>query len=261
MTEDGLKLIQTRFYEYTNAFIARAKDSYPYTLKQEHTLRVCDNILMLAGSLKLKGQMVLLAHAAALAHDMGRFPQFENYGTFSDPLSQNHGALGTGVLVKKKILEGVCRRDRQLILRAVALHNRARLPEGLGEELDLLARMLRDADKIDIYRVMKGYYLSAKNGSRSFLTHNLPDDGRVSRVFLSRLMDGRSIDFNEVASLNDMKLFQVSMILDLNFPAAYRAVSQMEVIDVILTSMPGSPMMDELMQKLNLEMKMAAELN
>jgi len=67
--------------------------------------------------------------------------------------------------VKQGIVEGLHRLERRLILRAVALHNRPRLPKGLEPRLDLLARMLRDADKIDIYRVMKAHYLSAAKGN------------------------------------------------------------------------------------------------
>ncbi|WDP92060.1 MAG: HD domain-containing protein [Desulfobacter sp.] len=261
MTEDDLKLIEIRFREYTDAYISRAGDPYPFTLKQAHTLRVCENILMLAGSLKLDGQTVLLAHAAALAHDLGRFPQFEIYGTFSDPLSRNHGALGVGVLVKQGMLAELDRGDRQMVLRAVALHNRPRLPSGLAPELDLLSRLLRDADKIDIYRVMKAHYLGEGNGSRSFITHRLPDDGRFSRKFVDRLMAGRAIPYNEVASLNNMKLFQLGMARDLNFSAAFRAVMAMGVVDAILGSMPDSPMLEELGRVLNARLEKAAGLN
>ena len=94
-----------------------------------------------------------------------------------------------------------------------------------------------------------------------YITHNLPDDGRVSRKFVNRLLKDRSIHYNEVDTLNDMKLFQVSMIQDLNFPAAFRAVIEMGVVAVILGSMPGDQVPEELAQELNARLGRAAGLN
>jgi len=85
MTDDDFDILEKRFYGYTDGFIARAQDAYPYTLEQEHTLRVCENIFMLAGSLGLGRDEANRAKAAALVHDMGRFPQFGEYGTFPMP--------------------------------------------------------------------------------------------------------------------------------------------------------------------------------
>lgn len=224
-------------------------------MRNDNSIRVCENIIMLAGSQNLASGTVCVAKTSALVHDMGRFPQFKIYGTYSDALSKNHGALGVGVLVKQGILDGLPRSDTQLILRAVALHKLPQLPGGLDPQLRLLARLLRDADKIDIYRVMKAPYQSAESGSHNFLTYNLPDDGRVSGDLVFRLMANREIRFSRVSTLNDMKLFQISMIQDLNFPAAVRAVLDMGVVEVIIGSMPESLALQALEQILKTHME------
>ncbi len=241
MTKDDLKTLENRFHAYTAPFVAGAPDPEPYKLKQIHTNRVCDNISMLARSLDLTLPEANIARATALFHDVGRFPQFETYGTFSDPLSKNHAALSVGVMSKHNLLDGVPDLERQLMLRAVALHNRPRLPAGLEPRLSILARLLRDADKIDIYKVMLELYLSAENGKPSFITHDQKDDGRISGSLINEIMAGKGIHYNRVSTLNDMKLFQISMIYDLNFPAAFVAIRDRQVVQVILDSMPASP--------------------
>ena len=255
MTDNDLKEIENRFYAFTNPFAANAADPYPYTLKQEHTIRVCDNIHMLAQSLDLVHRQTLIAAAAAMVHDMGRFPQFKQYGTYSDARSKNHGALGVATVAHNGILKGLSKRDRRIILRAVALHNRARLPKGLNPDLDLIARLLRDADKIDIFRVMKAHSLSAESKKKTFITHNLEDDGRVPRALVRDLVKTRRIDFDRVSTLNDMKIFQIGMVYDLNFSAAIQAVREQGVIRIILDSMPASPELDTLNQDLSAYMK------
>ncbi|WDP87561.1 MAG: HD domain-containing protein [Desulfobacter sp.] len=249
MTENELKILEHRFYDYTSPFINRAFDPYLYKLKQAHSLRVCENIAMLAASLNLGRPETRLARAAALVHDLGRFYQFETYVTFSDALSKSHGALGAGVMVKQEILAGICRHEKQLILRAVALHNLARLPKGLEKDLNLLVRLLRDADKIDIFKVIKAYYLSCE--TQAFLTHDLEDDGKVSQVLVTQLLNGRAIDYDQVATLNDMKLFQVGMVYDLNFPRSLSAVLAQGAVSAILGTLPPSSMITDLEHRLN----------
>jgi hypothetical protein len=246
MTDDDLNIIKERFYLYSNPFVYRGADSEAHKLKQIHTARVCDNIKMLAASINLTGPEMNIARATAWLHDVGRFPQFETYGTFSDLLSKNHAALGVGVIVNQNLLEGISHKDRRLILRSVALHNRPRLPEGLESGLALPAKLLRDADKLDIYRVMMDLYRSAKSGKPSFITHDMADDGSVSAELADEIMQGKGFNYDRVSTLNDMKLFQMGMIYDLNFPAAFSAIRDQEVVPVILGSMPSFPGLEDL---------------
>ncbi|OPX38947.1 MAG: hypothetical protein B1H12_01110 [Desulfobacteraceae bacterium 4484_190.2] len=53
-----------------------------------------------------------------------------------------------------------------LIMRCVAYHNRAFLPEDESERCLFFARLLRDADKLDILRVVTDYY-QRKAGDRN----------------------------------------------------------------------------------------------
>jgi len=249
MTHDDFLKIEQQFYAYTRPFVDRAKDSYPFVLKQEHTARVCRAMKMLCASLDLDGPKTARACAAAMVHDMGRFPQFAVFHTYSDARSKNHAALGCREIVNSNILSHLSVTDKQLILRAVALHNRPRLSGKFGGDLSLLARLLRDADKIDIFNVMKNHYLNP-DSSRGFITYNLHDDGKIPEAAAHTLLETRQNDLSYVNTLNNMRVFQAGMVYDLNFPAAAAAILDLEVIPVLLGGIPSSHLITRLEQAL-----------
>ena len=260
MTHDDFLEIEKQFYAYSRPFVDRAEDPYPFELKQEHTARVCRAIEMLCASLDLDGPKTARARAAGMVHDMGRFPQFAVFHTYSDARSKNHAALGCREIVRSKILSHLSVTDRQLILRAVALHNRPRLPATLGRDLGLLARLLRDADKIDIFNVMKNHYLNP-DSSHGFITYNLHDDGKIPETAAQGLLETRQNDLSVVNTLNDMRIFQAGMVYDLNFPAAAGAILDLEVIPVLLDGIPPSDLIVRLEQALLSHLKFLASLN
>ncbi len=246
MTLDEFEQLKNWFYTYTNSFVSEAATPEPYMLKQKHTKRVCDNIDMLSDSLGLSPKERIIAHATALVHDTGRFPQFKTYETFSDPLSKNHAALGVAVLVKEGLPGNIPTAERQLILRAVALHNRPGLPSNLSADLLQVTKLLRDADKIDIYKVMTTLYISRNNERQNFITHNLLNDKKIPLEIVDMIISGQRILYSQVETLNGFKLFQLSMIFDLNFHAAFETIKQQGVVRAILASMPESSHLDVL---------------
>jgi len=249
MTHDDFLKIEKQFYAYTRPFVDRAEDAYPFVLKQEHTARVCKAMKMLCASLDLDGPKTARACAAAMVHDMGRFPQFAVFHTYADARSKNHAALGCREIVRSNILSHLSVTDRQLILRAVALHNRPRLSGKLGSDLSLLARLLRDADKMDIYKVMKDHYLNS-DSSHGFITYDLHDDGKIPTAAAQLLLETRQNDLSCVNTLNAMRVFQAGMVYDLNFSAAAAAILDMEVIPVLLGGIPPSDLIIRLEQTL-----------
>ncbi len=248
LTRDALTRIERRVEAYMDQFAAGVVDPAPYILKHAHTKRVCTHIVMLARSLAFSPEALNLCAATALLHDLGRFPQFQRYGTFSDPQSLNHAALSVGEIRRIGLLEGLPRATRQLVYRTVALHNRPTLPAGLPRELDCHARLLRDADKLDIFKVMTDVYGGPGNGQASFITHNYCDDGRVNPELIEQVAGLGSVPYSRIRSLNDLKLFQLSMIFDLNFPAACNHVLEQAVVQGIIGSMPETEALGKLEQ-------------
>jgi hypothetical protein len=154
-----LERLKTWFAGYCGRFHAPLReDQLNYTLKEVHTRNVCRDIALIAGESGLTGDLVALAEAIGLFHDVGRFPQYARYGTFRDAVSVNHGLLGSEVIVREGVIDGLPERERQIIIAAVKYHNAFSIPDLGDDETALFLRLIRDADKLDIWRVFCEYF-------------------------------------------------------------------------------------------------------
>lgn len=122
-------------------------------LKIVHTLAVAEVMDRLTKSLKLSEKQQELAHICAAFHDIGRFEQVKRYDTFLDQFSVDHAGLGCEILEEEGFLNDMAPKEREMVLTAIRNHNRFRIEEGLDEETLLLCKLIRDADKCDIFRV------------------------------------------------------------------------------------------------------------
>ena len=88
-------------------------------------------------------------------HDIGRFEQLRIYNSFIDAETVDHAALGVKILFEgNKIRDFIIDDSYDKIIReAIANHNRYAIEEGLSERSLLHAKIIRDADKLDNYRV------------------------------------------------------------------------------------------------------------
>lgn len=124
-------------------------------LKIDHTLRVASLCQRIARH--QTGADLDLVWLSGMLHDIGRFEQVRRYNTFSDALSVDHAMFGADLLFKEGLLERFCpelpAKDREILEKAIRNHNAYRLDPALTEEEVLYCNILRDADKIDIFRV------------------------------------------------------------------------------------------------------------
>lgn len=237
MNSEDLARLKKWFSDYTGSFNSpEPLQRRAVTLKVEHTRRVCENILLIAGEQpSMTDEKLRLTEAVALLHDTGRFPQFERYGTFDDKASINHGRLGAEVLTRERILDELPEKERELILDCVRFHNALKLPSLDGDTLSCL-KLLRDADKLDIWRVLLEVYESGESSSAATL--GLPDSPECSEEILSSILDKRIGLMSQVKTINDMKLVHLSWVFELNFGATYRLLGERGYMQKMSESLP-----------------------
>ena len=170
------KRVWDAFAEYTSHYnISDEK----IKLKVDHTYRVANLCERIAGSNGLSEEDVLLSWLTGMLHDVGRFEQIKNFGTFSDADSIDHAHYGIKVLFEdkkladyididveaiekyleaKKMSDGdVVLKDKyediDIIYKAIWNHSAYRIEEGLDDRTVMFCDILRDADKIDILKV------------------------------------------------------------------------------------------------------------
>lgn len=124
-------------------------------LKIEHTYRVSELCESIACSLKLGSKDTSLAWLLGMLHDVGRFEQLRNYGTFIDAQSIDHARHGAEILFDEGRIRDYIEdnSEDELLRTAIEYHSSYRLPEELTERVRMFCQILRDADKIDILKV------------------------------------------------------------------------------------------------------------
>ncbi len=145
--------VKKRFAEYTRNY---NPEDTKIALKIKHTYFVADNCEQIAKSLNLEDEKVDVAWLLGMLHDIGRFEQIKRWGTFIDADSVDHAKFGADLLFKEdKLIETFFTEVvyYPLIETAIREHNKLRISEGLDDETFMFCNILRDADKIDIFRV------------------------------------------------------------------------------------------------------------
>jgi len=243
MRQEQVERFKHWFAEYTRRFLG--EDEYVNAhlrLKQEHTSRTCEETLSLAEQLALDDSQKQVAEVIALFHDIGRFPQFAKYGTYCDGRSVDHCRLGVEVLAEEGLLTTLRREEKEWIETAVENHGRKSLPAGLRGQALLFAKLIRDADKLDILRiVISNYRVHLQNPVKFSFEIELPDEPRYSPEVLDAVMNGRLVDYQDLRTLNDMKLCQLGWVYDMNFAAGLERLRQRGFVEELIGFLPQTP--------------------
>jgi putative nucleotidyltransferase with HDIG domain len=219
-------------------------------LKEDHSLRVCNEILNIGKRLDMEENDLRIAEAAALFHDIGRFEQYTRYRTFVDKKSANHGMLGVKVLRQHETLRALDQTTQDLIVAAVSYHNRLSIPEDENPACLFFSRLLRDADKLDIFAIVSAYYAAHPVEKSAALELDLPDGPEVSEEILDSVEQGKMITMRQLRTLNDFKLMQMAWIYDINFPPTFQMVAERNYLQKIRDTLPASERIDRLYARL-----------
>lgn len=230
------------FENYTNQFFADDPATHEnMTLKTAHTRRVCDLIVDIGKSLNLNPEELAVAESAALLHDIGRFEQYRRYGTFSDFKSENHARLGVTIINASGVLDTLGEPTARIILKAVEWHNRFALPEEAEECSLFLSRLLRDADKLDIWHVVTNYYKKRGDSRNRVIELGLPDEDLISDPVYTALMNCRLARIEDLRTLNDFKALQIGWVYDLNFRRSFQIARDNHYLDKIRQAISTAP--------------------
>lgn len=241
MIETHLIRCRDWFDAYTRGFLT-GEDALdlPLRVKIEHTAAVRANMARLASALNRSPEDRTLAELAGLLHDVGRFPQYRQYHTFRDSVSVDHARLGLREIGRHRVLHGMPAATRRELAFAIAHHNAFVLPPHPDQRRTLLARMLRDADKLDIWRVFKAYYVDGRRLNATVDLH-LADTPGFTPAALESLRQGRMVRLADVHNRNDFKLLQIAWIYDLNLAPAFALMLDQGHLEALARTLPPDP--------------------
>jgi putative nucleotidyltransferase with HDIG domain len=227
-------------------------------LKEDHTMRVCKEILNIGAQLKLSDDELRLAEIIALLHDIGRFEQISRYQTFMDSKSVDHAELGVKILKHLEILKPFDDPIKELIYCSVKYHSKPALPVFENETCIFFTKLIRDTDKLDILNVVTEYYHKKGSEKNETIVLNLPDTQGISEEVYRKLMNKSIVNIDHVTNLNDFKLLQAGWIFDINFQPTLDCIKKRRYIELIREVLPESKKIDEIFYLINSALKQDA---
>ncbi len=213
-----------KYYEQYKSFSGDIDHKY------NHSYQVVKLMEELSKRLGLNKEDTLLAKEIGLLHDIGRFEQLKQYNTYNDRKSINHGEYGAKILFEDRLIENFIE-DRQydrIIYLAVINHNRDNIEEGLNERELLHCKIIRDADKWDIF------YVSVTESNEALWgTSNPVFNQEITPEIFDEYMKIGRIDYSKRKGNEDSFITHIAHVFDIYFDYTLENIVEENYMEVI----------------------------
>lgn len=200
-------------------------------LRWVHTFGVVKCAYEIAVQEKWSKEEVELAKVIALLHDIGRFEQVQRYNSFDDS-NMDHALLACEFLFKEKHIEEFIE-DRQydtLIEAAISNHNRLVINEFKDKRTRMHVKLIRDADKLDVFRVLKYDKIDAILD----VTQDKLEHSPLSTCVYDTVMSSKLVDYQKRITPMDKWVSFIAFIFDLNYSGSYQYLDNHHYIDDVI---------------------------
>ena len=226
---------------FENYMINYDKNNYLIALKYVHTYKVVDLMAELAFRLNLDSEHLELAKVIGLLHDIGRFEQIRKFNVISDKATDtDHANESCVYLFDNGHIRDFIKDNKydSIILKAIINHNKLKIENGLSSEELMYAKMIRDMDKIDIFRVLATNYPDSFNASQ------------VTEEVLKSFSLHESVDNNLVKTDTDKTISRLSFIFDINYDESLDILVSTDNFDLYLATIDVDSNSEKLWKKL-----------
>lgn len=237
-----MRELLNRMHEWMTAYMKSfysddAEVQQGILLKEKHTGYVTSNCLELAKFLKLSSHDAELAEIIGLFHDVGRFRQYSLYKTFNDADSEDHADLALKVIDELEFFKELTASDYELVQFAIQNHNKMTIAPTDDERKLFFAKIIRDADKLDIYRVLEPF-LAQENADKlpNFIKGRARPD--ISPDFIENFVAGNQADYRKIRTNGDRKIVRLMWIYDINFSWTMQKIIERGYIEKIVANLP-----------------------
>lgn len=256
---DLLKRMHDWMAHYMKSFYSDdAEVQQGILIKEKHTGYVTANCVELAKFLKLSKHDSELAEIIGLFHDVGRFRQYSIYKTFNDADSEDHADLALKVIGELEFFNELSAQDYNLVKFAIQNHNKKVIAPCEDERKILFAKLIRDADKLDIYRVLEPF-LAQSNADK--MPKFIKGKGRpdISPDFVENFVTGNQADYRKIRTNGDRKIVRLMWIYDINFSWTMQKIVERGYIDKIISNLPMDERVAEGVRRLKLHVEKVLE--
>ena len=219
----NLEKAKDEFIEYTRNYDL---ENERIKGKQLHSLRVMEISKQIAEGLGLAQEEIDLATLIGLLHDIARFEQYTQFKTYKDLESFDHGDYGSEIL-QKDIRKYIKTNEfDDIIIKAVKNHNKFKIEDDITEKEELFAKIVRDADKIDIFYqgVVRFWKGKEHQVEKSIISEDVVQQIKACSQTKRKL--------EETAIDNVMRV--IAFIFDINFKSSFQILKKEDYINKIL---------------------------
>lgn len=218
--------------EFENYVSHYNPENHKIALKIGHIKRVAKVSKHLAESLNLSEEEVKLAELIGFFHDIGRFEQVRIANSFSDrDTGINHGELSVKVLFENEYIRNYLNDSQydNIIKKAILNHNKSCIEPNLSEKELLFAKIIRDADKLDIL-----YTITFDDFDAIFWYSDFTCE-KISDTIMYQFEKGSFIQYSDIHNNADMLLAFYGYIYDLNFENSLQYLAEKHYLDIFKT--------------------------
>lgn len=203
--------------------------------KKEHSFRVMKEAEELAINLELPPEEVEIAKLIGLLHDIGRLKQLTIYDTYEDYQSIDHGDLAVEILTKDNYLRNFIEETEydNIILKAIKNHNKFKIEDGLTEKELFFAKLIRDADKLDIFYEGVEMFWEAEEERQKVMK------SEVSQGVIEQFNKKETIKRENVKNSADDVIGFIAFIFDINFEYSKNKIKKEKYIEKLLEKFKG----------------------
>ena len=193
-----------------------------------------DNAKTIATNLNLSEEDINLAELIALLHDIGRFEELNFLKKF-DSVGFDHASYGVKMLFDENLIRDFIEDNRydDIIRVAIDNHSRLAIQDGIDERSLLHSKIIRDADKLDNFRVKKEEKIEAIFPGKVKNKNDLESSAVSDKVF-ETVKNNKCVDIHDRTTLLDYWVCVLAFVFDLNFKETYQIVKDNDYINILI---------------------------
>lgn len=250
MTSEQFNILKKWYLEFADKVISgNGKIGELAKLKLDHSYNVAADSREIATEMGWSPNDVILAETAGLFHDVGRYPQLAKYCTFSDPDSINHGECGYEAVTENGVLLSLDEKDRQIVLDTIRYHNARIVPDFLDKDSLRFVNLVRDVDKLDIYRIISDAVKTRKIEEHPEITLDIDINGSPTPEAIEQIRKKETVSYENIKSLADFGLTELSWVYDINYPQTLKRINDREIFQLIAGILPDTQEMREIISE------------
>ena len=220
------------FKEFINKY--DNQEDFGFNLKVVHTCFVSKNAKELATKLNLSEEDVALAELIGLLHEIGRFEEIKVMNGFNS-IKFNHATYASKMLFEDNLIRCFIDENKYdyIIKNAIENHNKLNIDNNLEDKSLLHVRIIRDADKLDNYRVKKDEKIEEIFAGRVTSKEEL-EESKISNKVYETVLSKKCVDIHDRLYPLDYWICVLAFTFDLYFKETLQIVKDNNYINILI---------------------------